>query len=50
MVCGSRGPYGLTERERAASLWAELNRGEVPAWLERVNPRELPIAAYRVRP
>jgi len=50
MVCGSRGPYGLTERERAASLWTELNRGEVPAWLERVNPRELSIAAYRVRP
>jgi hypothetical protein len=50
MVCGSRGPYGLTERERTASLWAQLNRGEVPAWLERVNPRELPIAAYRVRP
>ena len=40
--CADRvGPNGLTERERAASLWAKLNRGEVPAWLARVNPREL---------
>jgi hypothetical protein len=50
VTCGRRAPPGLSDDERAASLWGRLQAGAIPPWLERV-----PAAAdevfevYRIR-
>ncbi len=51
VTCGTREPPGLDPGERAASLWAHLQVGDVPGWLEpvaRTAGERLHI--YRIRP
>jgi len=48
-VCGARTPDGLSPAERDASLWARLQAGAVPDWLQPV-PLPGPFAVYRVKP
>ncbi len=48
LVCGPRPPDGLAEPARGRSLWAQLQAGAVPAWLERLDGGPA-FAAYRVR-
>lgn len=33
VICGTRGPVGLTATQMAASLWTHIESGEVPDWL-----------------
>ena len=47
-VCGHSSPHGLTEPQRAASLWEKLQADEPPAWLQRLDASG-PIAIYRVK-
>jgi hypothetical protein len=49
VTCGRRGPPGLSEAEREASLWGRLREGAVPRWLERLpaKPGEV-FEVYRV--
>jgi hypothetical protein len=50
LTCGPQGPVGLTEDETAASLWARLKAGEVPAWLQPVPGLDgHPFAVFRVQ-
>ena len=39
LVCGPRPPDGLPEPARSRSLWARLQAGSVPDWLEPVDGR-----------
>jgi hypothetical protein len=49
-TCGSQGPEGLNEEQRAASLWAHLQAGAIPDWLERVPESQAhAFAVYRVK-
>jgi hypothetical protein len=48
MVCGPRPPDGLTESARGRSLWAGLQAGTVPNWLEPVGEKGA-FAVYRVK-
>jgi hypothetical protein len=48
LVCGSRSPDGLPEPVRGRSLWAKLQAGVVPDWLEPING-DPGFAVYRVR-
>lgn len=48
VTCGPRGPVGLGDAERDASLWGRLAAGDVPAWLERVDS-DGPFQVYRMR-
>jgi hypothetical protein len=47
-ICGQTGPHGLNQAQRAVSLWAKLQAGESPPWLERLDVSG-PIAIYRVK-
>jgi hypothetical protein len=47
MVCGPRPPDGLTEPARSRSLWARLQAGAVPEWLEPLKGGAA-FAVYRV--
>jgi len=49
VTCGTRAPPGMSETERAASLWGRLQAGTLPAWLEAVpaQPGEV-FTVYRV--
>jgi hypothetical protein len=48
-ICGQGPLRGLSAIERDASLYARLQAGAVPDWLERL-PLAGPFAAYRVKP
>jgi hypothetical protein len=48
VVCGSRPPDGLAEPARGRSLWARLQAGSPPAWLEPVAQGR-PFQVYRVK-
>jgi hypothetical protein len=48
VVCGLKPPSGLSEPALSASLWAKLQAGAVPDWLEPV-PGTGPLVAYRLR-
>lgn len=48
-VCGPRPPDGLAEPARPRSLWARLQTGPVPDWLEAM-PSTGPFVAYRIKP
>ncbi len=48
VTCGPRGPVGLSDAERNASLWGRLQAGEIPAWLVPVET-DGPFHVYRVR-
>jgi hypothetical protein len=51
VLCGRHSLGGLSNAERAASLWGRLTAGEVPAWLEAVaETRDQPLKVYRVKP
>jgi hypothetical protein len=39
VLCGPRGTEGLSDRDREASLWARLQSGRAPGWLQPV-PQE----------
>ena len=50
-LCGPRPPDGLSEAERKRSLWAHLEAGAVPDWLDPViSTIGRPFTVYRVRP
>jgi len=49
-VCGPRGPVGLDEQARGASLWGRLAAGAIPDWLEPLPADGRPFAIYRIRP
>jgi hypothetical protein len=50
-TCGTRGPVGLDESARKASLWGHLQAGKVPDWLEQVPiGAGQPFAVYRFKP
>jgi hypothetical protein len=52
VVCGSRPPNGLAEPARGRSLWARLQAGAPPAWLEPVGQtlnQARPFSVYRVK-
>jgi hypothetical protein len=50
VMCGTLGPLGLGEAEKAQSLWGHLRRGDVPAWLAPVADLDgKPFAVYRVK-
>ncbi len=50
-LCGPRGPRGLSEAAREASLWGRLRAGAVPDWLERLDTgADRSFAVYRVTP
>lgn len=48
MTCGSRAPKGLSETERARSLWDSLAAGMIPDWLEPI-PGTGPFSVYRFK-
>lgn len=48
MVCGPRPPDGLPEPARSRSLWASLQAGTVPEWLEPIEAGPA-FSVYRVR-
>ena len=55
-VCGPRPPNGLAEPARGRSLWARLQAGAPPAWLEPVvkaqdqaRDQTRPFSVYRVK-
>ena len=49
MICGPRPPDGLAEPARSRSLWAQLQAGRVPDWLQHLpqNPGEA-FRVYRI--
>lgn len=47
MTCGPRGPVGLSDAQRSASLWGRLQAGEVPDWLAPVDT-DGPFRVYRI--
>jgi len=49
VTCGARVPPGMSDAERAASLWGRLQAGTVPDWLALVpaQPGEV-FTVYRV--
>jgi hypothetical protein len=47
LICGSRPPDGLAEPARSRSLWARLQAGTVPDWLELLKTGPV-ISVYRV--
>ena len=50
-LCGPRPPDGLSEQERKRGLWAYLEAGVVPDWLDPVvSTIGYPFTVYRVRP
>jgi hypothetical protein len=50
VMCGTLGPLGLGEAEKAQSLWGHLRRGDVPDWLAPVADLDgKPFAVYRVK-
>jgi hypothetical protein len=49
IVCGARAPLDLAEAARSASLWATLQAGVIPQWLEPM-PESGPLHIYRLRP
>jgi len=49
-MCGSRMPGRLTDQQRAASLWGQLQAGVVPDWLAREPAADgQAFAIYRVK-
>ena len=50
LTCGPRGPVGLDETARSASLWGQLQAGNVPEWLERIPEPGQPFNVYRLKP
>jgi len=50
VTCGTRAPVGMSDAERAASLWGRLQAGTLPDWLEAVpaQPGEV-FTVYRVK-
>jgi hypothetical protein len=51
VLCGRHSLGGLSDTERAASLWGRLEAGEVPTWLEAVTEtRDQPLKVFRVKP
>lgn len=50
-LCGPRSPDGLSDQERKRGLWAYLEAGIVPDWLDPVvSTIGHPFTVYRVRP
>jgi hypothetical protein len=50
-ICGRHTLGHIGAAERDASLWGRLAAGDVPSWLERIEPtRDTPFAVYRVKP
>ncbi len=50
-LCGPRPPDGLSEAERKQGLWAHLDAGAVPDWLDPVTSTiGRPFTVYRVLP
>lgn len=49
-MCGLLAPVGLTDQQRAASLWGQLQAGTVPDWLKREPAADgQAFAIYRVK-
>jgi hypothetical protein len=49
-MCGLLTPVGLTDQQRAASLWGQLQAGAVPDWLKREPAADgQAFAIYRVK-
>jgi hypothetical protein len=49
-MCGLYAPVGLTDQQRAASLWGQLQAGTVPDWLKREPAADgEAFAIYRVK-
>jgi hypothetical protein len=48
MTCGPKPPDGLAEPARGRSLWARLQAGHVPHWLEPVGEKGA-VAVWRVK-
>jgi hypothetical protein len=48
MICGPKAPGGLVEPARGRSLWARLQAGSAPSWLEPVGEKGL-LAVWRVK-
>ena len=49
-MCGLLAPVGLTDQQRAASLWGQLQAGVVPDWLKREPAADgQAFAIYRVK-
>jgi hypothetical protein len=50
VTCGTRAPPGMSDAERAASLWGRLQAGTAPDWLaaEPARPGEV-FTVYRVK-
>jgi hypothetical protein len=46
VTCGARGPVGLTETQKTASLWGRLRAGDVPDWLTPEPPA--PGQAFKI--
>lgn len=46
VLCGQRGTVGLSDQERQASLWARLQSGRAPDWLQPI-PQD-PASGFRV--
>jgi hypothetical protein len=49
VMCGARPPNDLSDAQRDASLWGQLNGGRVPAWLIPNTQTTGPFHVYRVR-
>jgi hypothetical protein len=50
LTCGPQGPVGISDEQKAASLWGRLQAGEVPDWLEPMPELDgHPLAVLRVR-
>jgi hypothetical protein len=50
VICGSAPPVGVSEAALSASLWAQLQAGVVPGWLDPVTEIGMgPFRAFRVR-
>jgi hypothetical protein len=50
VACGSDGPEGMSESERAVSLWSQLQAGAAPDWLERLPvSRDAAFTIYLVK-
>lgn len=51
MTCGPKGPVGLDDAQRDASLWGRLHAGAIPDWLDLVaETKDQPLVLYRVKP
>ena len=50
-LCGPRPPDGLSDEDRKRSLWAHLEAGAAPDWLDPViSTIGRPFTVYRIRP